>query len=72
MPKFNLLIEYNGKQHYKSIEYFGGGKSLEIQQKRDFSKKQYCIKNNIKLIEISYLDFNNIEEILSIELNINE
>ena len=29
LPKYNLFIEYNGKQHYEPIEYFGGQQYLE-------------------------------------------
>lgn len=39
--------------------------------KKDNIKKEYCIKNNIKLIEISYKDYKNIENILIKELNLN-
>lgn len=31
-------------------------------KERDKFKKEYCIKNNIKYIEISYLDFDKINE----------
>lgn len=58
------LIEYQGIQHYKPVETFGGEKQFLEQQKVDKIKKDFCNNQNIKLIEISYLDFNNIEEIL--------
>ncbi len=64
IPKINLCIEYDGIQHYKAINYFGGEVKLKENQKRDQLKNQYCIDNNIDLIRISYLDFNNIKEIL--------
>jgi len=48
------LIEYNGKQHYNCIEYFGGIKSLKSQQGRDQIKRDYCKNNGIPLIEIPY------------------
>lgn len=58
------LIEFQGKQHYESIKYFGGIKKLKSQQYNDTLKRQYCENNNIKLIEIPYWDFDNIETIL--------
>ena len=64
LPNKNILIEYNGIQHYKPIEYFGGEKQLTIQQEHDKRKREYAKKHKIRLIEISYLDFNNIEKIL--------
>ena len=63
-----IIIEYNGKQHYEPVEFFGGIKSFENQQFHDQIKRDYCRKNNIKLVEIPYWDFNNIESILSKEL----
>lgn len=51
------LIEYQGKQHYQSSEYWGGEQELKNRQIRDRLKKEYCKKNNIPLLEISYTDF---------------
>ena len=48
------LIEYNGIQHYKPVDFFGGQKNLEEVMYRDNIKQKYCYKNNIKLIEIPY------------------
>ena len=58
------LIEYQGKQHYEPIDWFGGTKAFLNQQIRDNIKREYCKINNINLIEIPYWDFNNIEDIL--------
>lgn len=65
LPDYNLVIEYQGQQHYNPIECFGGKDRFEGQIKRDSIKKEYCNKNNIDLLEISYKEFNNIDEILS-------
>lgn len=70
IPSLNSLIEYNGKQHYVPIEWFGGTKKFEQQQEHDKRKREYAKQNNIKLIEIPYWDFENIEEILSKELGL--
>ena len=48
------LIEYNGKQHYEPIEYFGGEESLKKQQKNDKLKIEYCNNHQIKLYIIDY------------------
>lgn len=61
----NTIIEYNGKQHYVPIEYFGGKVTFEAQIKRDNYLRQYCLDNNIRLIELHYgIDFNIIKEYL--------
>lgn len=70
IPVFGVLIEYNGIQHYEPIEYFGGQKQLNIQLEHDKRKREYAKQNNIKLIEIPYWEFDNIEKILSKELRL--
>ena len=66
LPDYNCFIEYNGKQHYESIEHFGGIDGFKRQQARDEFVKTYCELNKIKFIEIKY-DISNaqIVEILS-------
>ena len=54
LPDYNIFVEYNGRQHYMPIEYFGGKLNLERQLKRDNYVRDYCKDNNIKLIEIKY------------------
>lgn len=54
IPHLNLLIEYDGIQHFKPIEYFGGEKHLEYVLKNDNIKNQFCIDSNIPLLRISY------------------
>lgn len=70
LPDFNSCIEFNGKQHYEPIEYFGGNNSFIVRQKHDKIKADYCNQNNIKLICIPYWNENNIEEILTKQLNL--
>jgi hypothetical protein len=69
VPSLNMLIEYNGIQHYEKIDFYHQGKyNFEYQQKRDKIKKEYCICNKINLLEIPYWEKNNIENILKREL----
>lgn len=63
LPDFNIAIEYQGGQHYKPVERFGGEEKFKLQQKHDNIKRQYCKNNNIKLLEIPY--FKNVEEELN-------
>ena len=48
------LIEYNGRQHYESVEYFGGEEQFELNKLRDQIKDDYCKKNNIPLLKLPY------------------
>ena len=56
LTDYNTCIEYQGMQHYKPIEYFGGEDNLLYVQRHDMIKKDCCESNNIKLICISYLE----------------
>ena len=56
LPDYNICIEYNGKQHYKPINYWGGEDGFNLRQIRDKIKMEYCHKNNIPLITIKYDD----------------
>ena len=50
----SIVIEFQGAQHYKVIEYFGGEEQFKKQVRYDNIKRAYCKNHNIKLIEIPY------------------
>ncbi len=66
LPDYNICIEYDGEQHFTSIEFFGGKEGLKNRIKLDKIKTKYCNDNNIKLIRIKYTE--DIEQRLMIEL----
>jgi hypothetical protein len=68
LPEINVCIEYQGKQHYEPVEFFGGEERFKIQQRHDNIKKKYCKNNNIKFICIPYTELNNISTILESKL----
>lgn len=72
LPKHNIVIEYNGIQHYKEIEKWKGKGSLEKQTLRDNAVKLYCRNHKIKLIEIPYTEYKNINIILSKKIKKNQ
>jgi len=65
----NILIEYDGEQHYRPKVVFGGKKEFEKIQQRDQIKNQFATDNNIKLIRIPYTDYNKIEKILKKQIS---
>lgn len=69
LPDYNLLIEYNGIQHYKEVPNFF--LPLEEQQKIDKFKENSAKEKGYSILIISYLDFNNIENILAQRLKEN-
>lgn len=54
LPDRNMIIEYNGQQHYEPIEYFGGEEQFRLRQERDKEKEQYCQDKNLQLIVFNY------------------
>ncbi|WP_425203609.1 hypothetical protein [Priestia megaterium] len=62
--KLEFLIEYDGQQHFKPIEIFGGEKGFKRIKTNDSIKNEYCNKNNIKLHRINYKQLSNLESIL--------
>ena len=70
LPEHNLIIEFDGRQHYNPVDFFGGKEGFEEGQIRDNIKNQYCKDNDIKLIRIPYYDFTNIDTILKNILNL--
>ena len=53
------LIEYDGIQHYKPVDYFGSKKRWWRGVKHDHIKDQFALSNNIPLLRVNYMDKNN-------------
>ncbi len=70
IPQLNTCIEFDGKQHFKPIQYFGGEEAFIKQQIKDNIKDEYCRTNNIRLLRIPYTEFNNIKQIIKTEFDI--
>jgi hypothetical protein len=54
IPKYRIGIEFQGKQHYEPIEYFGGEDAFKKNQERDLRKKDLFEKNKAHLIEVTH------------------
>lgn len=54
IPELKVAFEYNGKQHYEPIEFFGGQEKFLIQSENDFKKARLCEENDVHLITIKY------------------
>jgi hypothetical protein len=67
---FNTIIEFDGRQHFEETDHFTY--PLEMVQKHDEIKNNYCKANGIYLIRIPYWDINRIVEILNKELILHE
>lgn len=53
IPEFNIGIEYQGAQHYKPIDYFGGEEAFRKNQERDRRKRVLCETNDCYLIIVN-------------------
>jgi hypothetical protein len=56
LPEYNICIEFDGQQHFKSHPCWGGEKQLEEQKIKDEIKNNFCISNNILLYRIDYTE----------------
>lgn len=54
ISSLNLAIEFDGEQHFKSIEAFGGKSKYLTQRLNDSIKNTYCESNRINLLRIKY------------------
>lgn len=65
IPDLDILIEYDGEQHYRPVDYFGGVPAFEKRQELDREKTRLAKANRYRLIRISYKRFDELEEYLS-------
>ena len=63
VPSKNFAIEYQGEQHYLSMDHLGGEKELKKIQKRDEAKRIACKTFEIQLLEIPYFELKPLEVI---------
>lgn len=54
IPALRIGIEYQGLQHYESVDFFGGEDAFKKRVKLDQRKKQLCKDFGVKLIEFRY------------------
>lgn len=59
LPDYNIAIECQGRQHFESVEYFGGDEGLKQTKERDLLKEKLCNEHNIKLYYFSNKQYNN-------------
>ena len=68
LPDFNILIEYDGEQHFRSVEYFGGDEAYELRKVNDLNKDLLAISKNIPLIRIPYYKYDSLKTFLTLKL----
>lgn len=74
LAEYNLAIEFDGAQHFMYVKDFHGDdkeyglKLLEAQQYRDKIKDNYCERNNMNFLRISYREINDVKKIIDKKL----
>ena len=64
----NILIEYDGEQHYRGTNFTGVmskdelNEKLTKQKEYDIIKNRWALEHNIRLYRIPYYDYSNINE----------
>ena len=57
-------IEFQGRQHYKKIDYFGGTCGHESTKNHDKIKKSYCETNGIAFLAVPFWELNVTKKLL--------
>jgi len=65
LPQKKMLIEYDGEQHFKPVNFFGGKKTYLLLKHNDNIKNSFVVKNDVSLLRIPYYKQDYIEEILN-------
>lgn len=65
VPSYNLLIEFDGQQHFEDVEYFKSERGFDKRRERDLLKTKYAKDNGMSLLRIPYWDINNVQNIIS-------
>lgn len=62
VPELRLAIEYQGRQHYEPVPFFGGEDAFPQTQRRDRLKARLCSENGVTVVFFRY------DEIITREL----
>ena len=59
-----FIIEFDGEQHFESVEHFGGYDNFVDTRLRDLKKILYCEQKSIPLFRIAYKDINRLGDVV--------
>lgn len=69
LPRYNLLIEVDGQQHFMPHRFSKDIKKFADTLYNDAIKNSYCEDNNIPLLRIPYFEINKSESMIMNEIN---
>ncbi|PWY54589.1 hypothetical protein DGG96_11305 [Legionella qingyii] len=53
-PEISLALEYQGRQHFEPVDFFGGETALIKNKERDLRKKELCRQNGVSIVYVYY------------------
>lgn len=59
-----LFIEFDGEQHFRPVEQFGGAEAFRGRRVADFDKNKYAKKQRIPLLRIRYDQITSVPELI--------
>jgi hypothetical protein len=54
LPELNLALEYQGEQHYRPVDIFGGEETLKATILRDERKRKVCQENGVDVVDVRF------------------
>jgi len=57
LPDYNIAIEYQGEQHFKIVDFFGGENGYKYRFMLDKRKKKLCEEHDIKIIYFTHENY---------------
>lgn len=64
IPEYRACIEYDGYQHYKVVDHWGGEEEFQRIVSRDMIKNHYCHYQSIELLRIPQWKYKDTEEMV--------
>lgn len=64
LPKYKLLIEADGIQHFSVSTYFGGAQAYLQRWRSDIFKNYYALQNGYCLLRLAYCDGSKIDNLI--------
>lgn len=68
LPQLNTVIEYDGLHHFKPVPFSGSEQEsnnrFNVTVAHDLIKTKYCYVNNIKLLRVSHMQSDQIDQII--------
>lgn len=62
LPEYGACVEVDGEYHYLPMY---GQQALELTQRRDHIKTEYCLEHSIPLLRLPYFQSDNFRELIS-------